>query len=750
MNQPSITQYPPGTTVVVGTHTVKIVKYLTSGGFAQIYATEIIPRNVYSGSNFACLKRVIVPDKASLNSLRAEVEAMKLLKNNKHVVSYIDSHAARSHFGNGTYEVFVLMEYCERGGLIDFMNTRLQNRLQEHEILNIMSNTCMGIAAMHKLQPPLLHRDIKIENVLISGSGEYKICDFGSVCGVIRPPRNKDELAFVQHDIMKNTTAQYRSPEMIDLYRGLAVDEKSDIWALGVFLYKLCYYTTPFEKAGEAAILHSRYQYPAYPQYSDKLKNLIRVLLSQQPVQRPNICQVLEEISRIQGIPCPIKNFYLQRAMTNANLTVHSLAIPKETQTPADIISLKNTGSLTEPVSNLTFNSKHNLSKSATNTNNLMTQAIKLSPTLSQSQLSKRNVFYEPKKMEQNEERNSLLYSPQKTARYLSQSPIRKNNYIDSETQTFDFETFGRHLSRSTSIKSNSSYNFESGLKENGTGDSMVRRLSNQLKKVITGESFTASPIKSRNNTGDSIRSAIGVLRNGLTGGNVRSTSAENPRRYTPYSSQKGPNITVNQIQEEELYDDDNDIWTNRPKHKVSGRSLSDFDDFERKTSLTDPTSYYKAHSPIKMNVNKEMKESIQRRVQDLLRSAEDQNVRKTASGYGKYTDEETRQDHIIQGNGYKSDKVNSHVSDTPNSHRKSSVIIRRISVPSNTNRKAKPPVPSKPKALSNVLISTNTHLSSDLNNTRVSSLNTEAIIDFNVDDLEADFKKRFPSAAGL
>ncbi|CAR25521.1 hypothetical protein ZYGR_0A00850 [Zygosaccharomyces rouxii] len=328
MNHPEIPTYTPGTVLSVGTHHAKILKYIASGGFAQVYSAEMFPADTPTGTNKVCLKRVIIPEKAGLNALRAEVNAMKLLKGSKHVVCYIDSHAARSLLQNGTYEVFLLMEFCTAGGLIDFMNTRLQNRLKEYEILNIMSQVTQGIAAMHALQPPLIHRDIKIENVLISADGEYKVCDFGSVSGPIRPPRNPQEFAFVQHDILKNTTAQYRSPEMIDLYRCQAIDEKSDIWALGIFLYKLCYYTTPFEKGGDQAILHSRYQFLAHPIYSDRLKNLISWMLSQQPMQRPNICQVLEEVSRMQGVSSPMRNFYLLRAMQHTNTSTSFITPP--------------------------------------------------------------------------------------------------------------------------------------------------------------------------------------------------------------------------------------------------------------------------------------------------------------------------------------------------------------------------------------------------------------------------------------
>lgn len=328
MNHPEIPTYTPGTVLAVGTHHAKILDYIASGGFAQVYSTEILPADGSTETNVACLKRVIVPEKAGLNALRAEVDAMKLLKGNRHVVCYIDSHAARSILQHGTYEVFLLMEFCPAGGLIDFMNTRLQNRLKEYEILNIMSQVTQGIAAMHALQPPLIHRDIKIENILISANGEYKVCDFGSVSGIIRPPRNPQEFAFVQHDILKNTTAQYRSPEMIDLYRCHAINEKADIWALGIFLYKLCYYTTPFEKGGDQAILQSRYQFLAHPTYSDRLKNLISWMLSQQPIQRPNVCQVLEEVSRMRGVPSPMRNFYLLRAMQHTNTNASFIAPP--------------------------------------------------------------------------------------------------------------------------------------------------------------------------------------------------------------------------------------------------------------------------------------------------------------------------------------------------------------------------------------------------------------------------------------
>jgi AP2-associated kinase len=170
------------------------------------------------------------------------------------------------------------MEYCAGGGLIDFMNTRLQHRLTEPEIINIFADIAEGVACMHYLKPPLLHRDLKIENVLITSKGpskRFKLCDFGSSAPPKPAPTSVVECRLMEEDVQKHTTLQYRSPEMVDVYRKQPLNEKSDIWALGVFLYKLCYYTTPFEDQGQLAILNASYRFPSSPPFSDRLKRLI-------------------------------------------------------------------------------------------------------------------------------------------------------------------------------------------------------------------------------------------------------------------------------------------------------------------------------------------------------------------------------------------------------------------------------------------------------------------------------------------
>ncbi|KAK7393874.1 Ark- serine/threonine protein kinase [Neonectria punicea] len=326
--------FAPGTKIQVGGHRVVIQKYLSEGGFAHVYLVKM-PKPV-DGTDLAVLKRVAVPDKEALRGMRIEVETMKRLKGHRPIVTYIDSHASELH--GGGYEVFLLMEFCSGGGLIDFMNTRLQHRLTEPEILNIFTDIAEGVACMHYLKPALLHRDLKVENVLINSNGpvkRFKLCDFGSASPPQPAPTTVVECRLMDEDVQKHTTLQYRSPEMIDVYRKQPMNEKSDIWALGVLLYKLCYYTTPFEDQGQLAILNASYRFPSHPVFSDRLKKLIASMLKENMQARPTIYQVLKEGCAMQGKEVPIHDIYASRShIESGRSETPSSRDPKSESTP--------------------------------------------------------------------------------------------------------------------------------------------------------------------------------------------------------------------------------------------------------------------------------------------------------------------------------------------------------------------------------------------------------------------------------
>ncbi|EJS44833.1 akl1p [Saccharomyces arboricola H-6] len=322
MGHPAVERYTPGHIVCVGAHKVEVVNYLAEGGFAQIYVVKFLEYlNEFDNTasvplkigDVACLKRVLVHDENGLNEMRNEVEVMKKLKGAANVVQYFDSNASRRRDGVQGFEVLLLMELCPNKSLLDYMNQRLSTKLTESEIVKIMYDVALSISEMHYLPVPLIHRDIKIENVLVDGENNFKLADFGSTSTCFPIVTTHQDIALLTQNIYVHTTPQYRSPEMIDLYRCLPINEKSDIWALGIFLYKLLFFTTPFEMTGQFAILHSKYEFPVN-KYSSKLINLIIIMLAENPNLRPNIYQVLYHLCDILNVEVPIEDKYVEGA----------------------------------------------------------------------------------------------------------------------------------------------------------------------------------------------------------------------------------------------------------------------------------------------------------------------------------------------------------------------------------------------------------------------------------------------------
>lgn len=252
----------------VGRYQVTVEELVAEGGFSVVFLAR-----THSGVRCA-LKRMYVNNVPDLNVYKREITIMKELSGHKNIVGYLDSTI--SPVSDSVWEVLILMEYCKAGQVVKQMNQRLNVGFSEAEVLHIFCDTCEAVARLHQCKTPIIHRDLKVENILLNDQGNYVLCDFGSATHRVLLPQ-KDGVAAVEDEIKKYTTLSYRAPEMINLYAGKAITTKADIWALGCLLYKLCFFALPFGES-QVAICDGTFIVPDNSKFSFKLHCLISKL----------------------------------------------------------------------------------------------------------------------------------------------------------------------------------------------------------------------------------------------------------------------------------------------------------------------------------------------------------------------------------------------------------------------------------------------------------------------------------------
>lgn len=220
------------------------------------------------------------------------------------------------------------------------------------QVLQIFYQICNSVQYLHTQDPPIIHRDLKLENFIISTNYQIKLCDFGSATITIFHPDNTwsvNKRNLIEDEIAKQTTPMYRAPEMLDLYNNYKIDTQADIWALGCVLFVLCFNKHPFEDAAKLRIINGKFVIPSSDRDFIDFHDLLRCMLQTDPNQRPNINEVL---------------FHLE-----------NIAKTKSVSFEADLNFLKRTESLlhvVSPVSSIhSVNSSTNISpQTATNSNN--------------------------------------------------------------------------------------------------------------------------------------------------------------------------------------------------------------------------------------------------------------------------------------------------------------------------------------------------------------------------------------------
>ncbi|XP_066123410.1 AP2-associated protein kinase 1 isoform X10 [Saccopteryx bilineata] len=283
----------------VGRQQVTVDEVLAEGGFAIVFL-------VRTSNGMKCaLKRMFVNNEHDLQVCKREIQIMRDLSGHKNIVGYIDSSINNVSSGD-VWEVLILMDFCRGGQVVNLMNQRLQTGFTENEVLQIFCDTCEAVARLHQCKTPIIHRDLKVENILLHDRGHYVLCDFGSATNKFQNPQTEGVNA-VEDEIKKYTTLSYRAPEMVNLYSGKIITTKADIWALGCLLYKLCYFTLPFGES-QVAICDGNFTIPDNSRYSQDMHCLIRYMLEPDPDKRPDIYQVSYFSFKLLKKECPIPN----------------------------------------------------------------------------------------------------------------------------------------------------------------------------------------------------------------------------------------------------------------------------------------------------------------------------------------------------------------------------------------------------------------------------------------------------------
>jgi len=301
-----------GKKLTIGRQIVVIEDVIAEGGFAIVFLVKSV-----NGTRLA-LKRMCVNNEKDLAVCKREINIVSNLTGHKNLIEYVDSCVSSSD--NGVHEVMLLMPY-HKVHVLQLMNEKLSTGFTQSEVLDIFCDVCEGLARLHHCQTPILHRDLKVENILVSDQGNYILCDFGSATAKVLDP-NVHGINFVDEEIKKYTTLSYRSPEMIDIYNGQPITIKADIWALGCMLYKLCFFTLPFGES-TLAIQSGNFTFPSNSKYSQDLHRLIRYLLTPSPEERPDIYQAAALGFQISGKKkCPVQNLHHQEIPSLSSLSL--------------------------------------------------------------------------------------------------------------------------------------------------------------------------------------------------------------------------------------------------------------------------------------------------------------------------------------------------------------------------------------------------------------------------------------------
>jgi serine/threonine protein kinase len=247
----------------------RLVKRLQQGGMASVYLGYHLSRRTYVAI------KIVDGYTADMTLVRREHEMMQALQH-EHIVPCLD------YGQHGRYH-YLVMPYYQGGTLEDMLNERL---LTAEEACVVLEQLTSALAYIHALG--VLHRDIKPTNILFDQDSHLYLTDFGIASWLGEKP--------VHHGHVMGT-AQYMAPELFDGY----LDERSEVYSVGILLYQLLTGCLPFDGPSDWEIcLHHQETQPLAPSFLNpalphSVERVILGALEKEPRRRS---QTVEDLLR--------------------------------------------------------------------------------------------------------------------------------------------------------------------------------------------------------------------------------------------------------------------------------------------------------------------------------------------------------------------------------------------------------------------------------------------------------------------
>lgn len=214
-------------------------------------------------------------------STMKEIHILNICKGQPYIIQLHDT------LFNSTY-VFLVMELCRRGELFDYLTDIV--RMNERRTRRVMRQLLETVQFLHALG--IVHRDLKLENILLDDNFNVKVSDFG-LASIISHDEELTDLC---------GTVYYMAPEILKA----AIDEDApgcgkpvDMWALGCVMFSLLTGTQPFWDTKQAVVLRAilACQYSletdAWKDVSELAKDLVSKLLVTDPTKRLTATEAL-------------------------------------------------------------------------------------------------------------------------------------------------------------------------------------------------------------------------------------------------------------------------------------------------------------------------------------------------------------------------------------------------------------------------------------------------------------------------